>query len=580
VKAVPHGKGAAKAKSNPELGSHWQGLDFFDQRFANGGNQFSVEPPDQGLCAGDGSVVEVVNDVIRVFGTNGTPKTGVVDLNTFYGYPAAINRATGVRGPNLTDPSCYFDPQAHRFVVDVLTLDETPTGLTTGRNHFDIAVSNTGDPTGSWTIYTIPTQNDGTEGTPNHHCPPGAPRPTKTNPNACLADYPHIGADANGIYITSNEFPFFPAGFIGADIYALSKTQLYSGASTLTVWEQSTNGDLGPVSGPDGAGFTVWPANSPGAQYADDANGTEYFLSSRAVFTDDGTSDSILVWALTNTASLNTATPSPVLSVATIPSQEYAVPPPSTQKAGSTPLRECVNSTTVVVNTATGPQSCVVALGGNPAFIPAGGEVISKLDSNDSRFTGVAYANGKLWGTLGTGVDTGTGPEAGAAWFILRPSVGAGGVSASMALDGILAGDNVNYTYPSVAVTQSGRGAMPFTVVGPNDFPSAGYASIDAKVGAGDAHVIAVGAGPQDGFSGYQAFRQTRPTARPRWGDYGAAVVDGKSIWVASEYIAQTCTLADYLTANPSTLNPAFGTCGNTRGPLGNWSTHISQLTP
>src|SRR5204863_8802550 len=152
---------------------------------------------------------------------------------------------------------------------------------------------------------------------------------------------------------------------------------------------------------------------------------------------------------------------------------------------------------------------------------------ISRLDSNDSRFTGVAYANGKLWGTLGTGVDTGTGPEAGAAWFILKPTIGAGGVSASMALDGVLAGDNVNYTYPSVAVTQSGRGVVPFTIVGPNDFPSAGYATINAKIGAGDAHVIAAGAGPQDGFSGYQAFRQTLPTARPRWGDYGAAVVAG-----------------------------------------------------
>ena len=37
-----------RAKSNPQLGTHFQGLNFHDQRFANGGNQFSVEPPDQG----------------------------------------------------------------------------------------------------------------------------------------------------------------------------------------------------------------------------------------------------------------------------------------------------------------------------------------------------------------------------------------------------------------------------------------------------------------------------------------------------------------------------------------------------
>src|SRR5262245_44260022 len=38
----------ARAKSNPELSTHFEGLNFFNQRFANGGNQFSVEPPDQG----------------------------------------------------------------------------------------------------------------------------------------------------------------------------------------------------------------------------------------------------------------------------------------------------------------------------------------------------------------------------------------------------------------------------------------------------------------------------------------------------------------------------------------------------
>ncbi len=58
-----------KAKSNPSLGTHFQGLNLIDQRFANGGNQFSVEPPDQALCAGNGFVLEAVNDVMRVYNT-------------------------------------------------------------------------------------------------------------------------------------------------------------------------------------------------------------------------------------------------------------------------------------------------------------------------------------------------------------------------------------------------------------------------------------------------------------------------------------------------------------------------------
>ena len=56
----------------------------------------------------------------------------------------------------------------------------------------------------------------------------------------------------------------------------------------------------------------------------------------------------------------------------------------------------------------------------------------------------------------------------------------------------------------------------------------------------------AAGLGPDDGFTSYKAFVGDPP--RTRWGDYGAAVTDGSSIWIASEYIAQTCTLTQYLT--------------------------------
>ena len=44
---------------------------------------------------------------------------------------------------------------------------------------------------------------------------------------------------------------------------------------------------------------------------------------------------------------------------------------------------------------------------------------------------------------------------------------------------------------------------------------------------------------------------------------------DGSTIWLASEYIAQTCTYADYL------LDP---TCGHTRKALANWATRITQV--
>ena len=101
--------------------------------------------------------------------------------------------------------------------------------------------------------------------------------------------------------------------------------------------------------------------------------------------------------------------------------------------------------------------------------------------------------------------------------------------------------------------------------MGNDHFPSAGYVSMDAKVGAGDIHVTAEGVGPQDGFAGYRPFG-----TRPRWGDYGAAATDGKTIWFASEYVAQTCNYTAYK------VDP---TCGATRAALGNWSTRITQVS-
>lgn len=57
-------------------------------------------------------------------------------------------------------------------------------------------------------------------------------------------------------------------------------------------------------------------------------------------------------------------------------------------------------------------------------------------------------------------------------------------------------------------------------------------------------------------------------TNRPRWGDYGAAAADGTNIWLASEYVGQTCPLAQCT---------ADFACGGTRAQLGNWGTRISQ---
>jgi hypothetical protein len=526
---------AARAKSSPELLGGLDGLNFHDQRYANGGNQFSVEPPDQGLCAGNGFVVESVNDVLAIYDKSGNKLVGPVDLNTFYGYPAAINRSTGAYGPEITDPSCYYDASTQRWFQVVLTLDRIGSSSSlAGTNHLDIAVSQTADPTGAWNIYRLPVQNNGTQGTPDHGCAGGF----------CLGDYPHIGADANAIFLTTNEFALFGSGFYGAQIYAISKQALASGAASPNV--VLFNGGDPSIPAP---AFTVWPAISSGGQYATAHGGTEYLLSSDAVFYDSGTSNTIWLWSVSNTQAIDTTPANVTLSVSPLTVQQYAVPSSlAQQKPGSTPLRDCF-----------------ALLGCAPNYLGYPNHVYStprELAVNDSRMQQVSYANGKLWGTLDTDVLLSDGSHgSGINYVVVNPDSGHIFANDTLALP------DANLTYGAAAVTQSGRGVITFTVVGPNDYPSAGYASLDAKIGAGDVHIAAAGAGPWDGFTGIPYLGG----GRPRWGDYGAAAADGNTIWLASEYIAQTCSLTEYLTA------PLFQ-CGGTRGALSNWATRISAI--
>src|SRR3954452_21400616 len=120
------GPGNPRDRNTPQLVTSFDGLRHRDQRLANNGNQFSLEPPDQGLCVGNGREVEAVNDVLKVYDQAGGTVVGTTDLNPFLGYPAQVDRTPGATnpfGPFVTDPSCLFDAATQRWFLTVLTLD-------------------------------------------------------------------------------------------------------------------------------------------------------------------------------------------------------------------------------------------------------------------------------------------------------------------------------------------------------------------------------------------------------------------------------------------------------------------------
>src|SRR5204863_838718 len=249
------------------------------------------------------------------------------------------------------------------------------------------------------------------------------------------------------------------------------------------------------------------------------------------------------------------------------PQQEQ--PGSGTAAATGTPQGYCINDTTTVLFN--GQTGCWRLLfGGEPAH----NEVISRPDSNDTRMQQVMYGNGKLWGALDTTLNPDAGPQrAGIAWYIVNPSAG------SIVKQGYLGATGYDFTYPAIGVTASGRGVMAFTAMGDTLDPSAAYAPIDANAGVGAWNVVTGGTGAarDDGFTSYKS--QVGNPPRTRWGDYGAAAVDGNSIWIASEYIAHACDYTawggPFFTGGSG--DNLLGTCGGvSRGPggrtaLANW---------
>ena len=526
---VPRPAGNALATGQLSNFGGFTGINHENQRHSGTGayamTNFSLEPPDQGLCVGGNFVVETVNDALRVFSKSGTALTSTTALNQFLlAKPAVIRTSPPVFGDFISDPKCYFDSDTQRWFLTALQIDLDPVTAAFGTHSKQyVAVSNTNDPTQSWSVFFF----DTTDATGGAHasCP-------------CFGDQPLIGADANGFYVSTNEYNLHPFGssFNGAQIYAISKAAIEATPAATPTTIPVVQINAGPMLLPNGGlAFSVQPATSPSAAYESANRGTEYFMSdldfSAAPAIGMGASG-LAVWALTNTASLST-TPAVGLAVTVIGSEFYGQPPNAEQKSGELFLGDATH---------------------NPLALVA---------ANDDRMNQVVFANGKLWAGVNSAVQTANGPtRAGAAYFIVTPSDANGTLSASVTKQGYAAVNQENLLFPSIGVTSTGKGIITFTLVGPDFFPSTAYASINASTGVGDIHIAAPGQGPEDGFTGYDNPRAPGAGDVARWGDYTAAVADGNSVWFATEFIA-----------HPSTDL-------TTRTALANWATFVAHVTP
>jgi hypothetical protein len=222
-----------------------------------------------------------------------------------------------------------------------------------------------------------------------------------------------------------------------------------------------------------------------------------------------------------------------------IDTETYGQPPSTKQKPGPTPLLDLIAQALKIKNHE------------------------SLIADNDDRLQQVTYANGMLWTSVPTVVQTQQGPvRAGAAWFILSPWATGTQTGASVVNQGYVAINSPaqnSVLFPAVGVNAAGKGVVAFSIAGEDLYPSAGYATLDAVNGIGPIVISFNGVAPDDGFSPYVGVSSS-PGRVGRWGDYSTAASDENgNIWMGVEVI-------------PPQEAPFI--------PFANWGTFITSVTP
>ena len=148
----------------------FDGVSAVDNKAASG---FDLEPPDEGLGAGNGYVVNFVNVTGQVQSSSGSLLVKPFYLNTFFHEtPTAFT----------SDPRVFYDAGSQRWIASILGVTfDSKTGNVT-ESHLDVATSAGSDPRGAWRVVRIDASNPGHTG-----CP-------------CLADYPILAVDHDNVW--------------------------------------------------------------------------------------------------------------------------------------------------------------------------------------------------------------------------------------------------------------------------------------------------------------------------------------------------------------------------------------------
>jgi hypothetical protein len=191
-----------------------------DQQVALLGSGQSRVPPDTQVAAGPNDLMELDNATGSIW-TKAGALVASFSLDSFFGVPAEDT------GMGAFDPRVFYDAASGRWFASASATDPTNT-----YNQVFLAVSQTSDPTGAWSVYTLEANSDGT-----------------------LYDQPMTGVSGDKVVVSWDDFSY--GAFVGQETWVLQKSQLIAGEAVAGV-------DFGP----DASRFRLVPALGSGTNTA------------------------------------------------------------------------------------------------------------------------------------------------------------------------------------------------------------------------------------------------------------------------------------------------------------------------
>lgn len=431
--------------------------------FGGVSNLSNLFPSDMGLAVGSTYVLQLVNASIAVFSKSGVLQRGYPkSLQSFMGLPQSVF---------LFDPRALYDPVKNRFIV-VIDGSRGPSQT----NVFNVAVSATSDPRGTWNKYAF-NYGTGTE----------------------FGDFPTLGQDGQGIYVCFNGFvnASKSAPFNGNKCFLFQKSKMYAGSAPV-FWHIdgfTVNGT--PID-------TIQPANTSGSPRA------EFMLNSFNINWGGGQCSGgcsgLVEWAVSNPFGFASGGPTPIVSGFVMSTSGYALPP----NADAPGCANCVKTNdpriSGIVNYHDGSLFAAVPTAVN---------------------NGTTTVSGIRWWEVGQTLDDNGGGCTGS-FTNLCPKI----TSGYLKQEGLYYYNGHESAYfPALMPDGDNNLYMVYNYSGGIDPPSVGYTARRVDYTPGSFH---------DGGHGLETGSGAITSCCQRWGDYIAAALDPSSknpeVWISGMY--------------------------------------------